>query len=193
MIIWINGAFGVGKTHTSYELCRRIDNSFLFDPEQVGFFLRKNLPQTAQYDDFQQMPLWRRQVLENLLYCEDTNAVTIVPMTLVDDEIFDFIIGGLKQQGADVRHFSLMAGKQTIEKRLARRGDKNAWNYKQVDRCLTSLVKPKYQLHIDTEQYTLDEVVEAIADNIHLPLSKGRLNGLLKRINWLKTTLKNIR
>lgn len=193
MIIWINGAFGVGKTHTSYELCRRIDNSFLFDPEQVGFFLRRNLPHTIQYDDFQQIPLWRRQVLENLMYCEDTNAVTIVPMTLVDDEIFDFIIGGLKQQGADVRHFSLMASKQTIEKRLARRGDKNAWNFKQVDRCLTSLVKPKYHLHIDTERYTLDEVVEAIADNIHLSLSKGRLNGIFKRINWLKTTIKNIR
>lgn len=44
MIIWINGAFGVGKSHTSYELVRRLRNAFLFDPEQVGFFLRKYLP-----------------------------------------------------------------------------------------------------------------------------------------------------
>jgi 2-phosphoglycerate kinase len=44
MIIWINGAFGVGKSHTSAELVRRLDNTFLFDPEKVGFFLRKHLP-----------------------------------------------------------------------------------------------------------------------------------------------------
>ncbi|WP_343745683.1 tunicamycin resistance protein [Chitinophaga sp.] len=193
MIIWINGAFGVGKTHTSYELCRRIDNGFLFDPEKVGYFLRENLPRAKEYDDFQYLPLWRRQVLENLIYCEEKQVITIVPMTIIDDEIFDFIIGGLRRQGVDVRHFSLMAGKETIEKRLTRRGDKNAWNFKQVDRCLSALIKPKYNMHIDTDKYSIDEVVELIADNVQLTLSTGRLKGVLKGINRIRTTLKNIR
>lgn len=57
MIIWINGAFGVGKSHTAYKLTRRIDNAFLFDPETVGFFLRDKLPGTARFDDFQYIPL----------------------------------------------------------------------------------------------------------------------------------------
>src|SRR6218665_2609279 len=124
MIIWINGAFGVGKSHTSYELVRRAQNTFLFDPERVGFFLRKYLPATNQYDDFQNLPLWRVQVLEDLLYCEKQGVVTIVPMTIVDDEIFDFIIGGLKANGVEVRHFALLATKATVEKRLIKRGDR---------------------------------------------------------------------
>lgn len=118
MIIWINGAFGVGKSHTSAELVRRLDNTFLFDPETVGFFLRKYLPNMNQFDDFQKSPLWRKQVLDNLLYCDQQNVITVVPMTIVDDEIFDFIIDGLKKNGINVLHFSLIANKHIIEKRL---------------------------------------------------------------------------
>ena len=193
MIIWINGAFGVGKSHTSYELVRRIDNTFLFDPEMVGFFLRKVLSENIQYEDFQNIPLWRKQVLENLLFCEQNNIITVVPMTIVDDAIFDFIVGGLRQSGIDVKHFSLVASKGTIEKRLKRRGDKNAWNFKQVDRCLASLSKSKYNIQIDTDKHTLDEVVEIIADKTQLKLSKNRLDWVSKRVNWLKVSLKNIR
>ena len=39
MIIWVNGAFGVGKTQTSNELHRRIQNSFFFDAETAGYFI----------------------------------------------------------------------------------------------------------------------------------------------------------
>lgn len=46
MILWINGAFGSGKTQTAYELNKRIPNSFVFDPEETGFFLRSNLPES---------------------------------------------------------------------------------------------------------------------------------------------------
>lgn len=172
MIIWINGAFGVGKSHTADELVRRLHNTFLFDPEQVGFFLNKYLPNADQFDDFQKNPLWRQQVLEDLLFCEQQNVITIVPMTVVDDDIFDFIIGGIKEKGIDIRHFTLMASKATIEKRLIRRGDKNAWNFKQIDRCLSALTRTKYSIHIDTEANKLDEVVELIAKET------GQLAGL---------------
>lgn len=40
MIIWINGAFGSGKTNTAYELKRRIPNAFVYDPEEAGFLVR---------------------------------------------------------------------------------------------------------------------------------------------------------
>ena len=91
MIVWINGAFGVGKTHTSYELLRRTENTFLFDPEKVGFFLRKFVYKSDQYEDFQNHPLWRKQVLDNLIFCDQQNVITIVPMTIVEDEIFDYV------------------------------------------------------------------------------------------------------
>lgn len=36
MIIWINGAFGSGKTQTAYELCRRMRGAYVYDPENAG-------------------------------------------------------------------------------------------------------------------------------------------------------------
>lgn len=47
MIIWINGAFGSGKTQTAYELHRRLDGSYVYDPENAGYFIRENLPSAS--------------------------------------------------------------------------------------------------------------------------------------------------
>jgi adenylylsulfate kinase-like enzyme len=33
MIVWINGAFGAGKTQTAYQLKRRIDRAVVVDLE----------------------------------------------------------------------------------------------------------------------------------------------------------------
>ena len=41
MIIWINGAFGSGKTQTAFELHRRIPNLYVYDPENIGSFIKK--------------------------------------------------------------------------------------------------------------------------------------------------------
>ncbi|UUZ79056.1 hypothetical protein LJK88_27920 [Paenibacillus sp. P26] len=59
MILWINGAFGSGKTQTAYELHRRIPGSFVYDPENAGYFIQRNMPRAARKDDFQHYPLWR--------------------------------------------------------------------------------------------------------------------------------------
>jgi len=40
VIIWLNGAFGCGKTTTASELSVVIPGSRLFDPETVGYMLR---------------------------------------------------------------------------------------------------------------------------------------------------------
>ena len=39
MIIWINGAFGSGKTQAAYELCRRMRGAYVYDPENAGCFI----------------------------------------------------------------------------------------------------------------------------------------------------------
>lgn len=51
MIIQVNDAFGVGKTQTCNELHRRIQNSFFFDAENAGYFIRDNLPEEIVKDD----------------------------------------------------------------------------------------------------------------------------------------------
>ena len=32
MIIWLNGAFGAGKTQTAWELRRRMADAYVYDP-----------------------------------------------------------------------------------------------------------------------------------------------------------------
>ena len=51
MIIWLNGAFGSGKTQTAFELQRRLPNAYVFDPENAGYFIRKNVPVSLSADD----------------------------------------------------------------------------------------------------------------------------------------------
>ena len=66
MILWINGAFSAGMTTTAYEILRRIPHSFIYDPENIGYFIRKNAPTTFRKDDFQDIPLWRTMNFEML-------------------------------------------------------------------------------------------------------------------------------
>ena len=60
MIIWINGAFGSGKTTIANLLNDKLSNSYLYDPENVGYFLWQNEPEEIKIrEDFQREPLWR--------------------------------------------------------------------------------------------------------------------------------------
>jgi hypothetical protein len=62
MIIWLNGAFGAGKTTTADHLCERLPDSRVFDPETVGIMLRPNLIDRP-VTDFQHWPPWRPLVV----------------------------------------------------------------------------------------------------------------------------------
>ena len=66
MIIWINGAFGSGKTQTAFELQRRLKKSYVYDPEKMGFALRSMIPREIAEDDFQHYPLWREFTASSL-------------------------------------------------------------------------------------------------------------------------------
>ena len=65
MIIWINGAFGAGKTTLAEELSRRLPEAVLFDPEYVGYLLRHWVP--VPTGDFQDLPSWRELVIATAL------------------------------------------------------------------------------------------------------------------------------
>lgn len=62
MIIWLNGAFGAGKTATATELLPLVPNTRLFDPETVGYMLRPHLTDHP-VSDFQDWPPWRPLVV----------------------------------------------------------------------------------------------------------------------------------
>jgi hypothetical protein len=63
--VWINGPFGGGKTQTSHEIQRRLPDSVICDPEEVGFGLLRMTPSPLRHD-FQDQPSWRQGVFEVL-------------------------------------------------------------------------------------------------------------------------------
>ena len=148
MIIWINGAFGSGKTNTSYELNRRIENSYVYDPEEVGYFIRSNIPKNLKLNDFQDFSVWREFNYRMLEYMSiHYQGTIIVPMTITSELYYNEILGKLREKGIYVKHYTLMAEKQTLIKRLRKRGDgKNSWPAKQINRCIESLSNPTFKI-----------------------------------------------
>lgn len=186
MILWINGAFGSGKTQTANELHCRLAHSFLYDPENVGYWLRKNEPKQMQKSNFQDEPLWRSVNRDMLLaIARQFDGTIIVPMTLINKGYYDEIIGALRREGVDVRHFVLGAGEETIRKRLQKRGEgKHSWAAAQIPACLAALDSGDFENCIDTEALTVAQVAEEIANLLALPLlpRKGRLQQAAQRV-----------
>jgi broad-specificity NMP kinase len=195
MIIWINGAFGCGKTQTAFELHRRIPNSYVYDPENAGFFIRKNLPKEIHTGDFQDYQMWREFNYSMLKHLSDQyDGTIIVPMTVVSSLYFDEIVGRLRNDGIIINHFVLSASMQTLLKRLRSRGDgKDSWAAKQMERCIEGLSNKNFEYHIDTENMTIEAVAEriaSIAEITLLPQSRGRLKKIYNRV---KTQLQHVR
>ncbi|MFF2901535.1 NUDIX domain-containing protein [Streptomyces sp. NPDC057966] len=124
MIVWINGAFGVGKTSAARELIDLIPNSTFYDPELIGAELRQMLPQKrlAEVTDFQDLPIWRRLVVDTAAaLLAEVSGVLVVPMTLLRQEYRDEIFGGLASRRIAVRHVLLSSEETILRKRIADR------------------------------------------------------------------------
>lgn len=172
MIVWINGAFGSGKTTAAIQLQQRLPNAFLYDPEQVGFFIRDNLPKDMQLPDFQRHPEWRAFNVEMLAkIARSYDGVIVVPMTIVDRLYYDEIIGALQRDGIRVDHYILHADKRTLNKRLNQRFEWfNSWGKAQIDRCLYAFHHDITHDKIETNHLTVEQVVEEIAEGSGLTL-----------------------
>jgi tRNA uridine 5-carbamoylmethylation protein Kti12 len=173
MIIMINGAFGSGKTSAAKMLHPVIRNSIIYDPEEIGYMVRKIIPEEfrleeEQTDDFQDIELWRILTVKvaqeiKLKY----NKHLIVPMTIYKSENFDYICNGFRNIDNDIFHFCLIASEETIQKRLTIRGDTfGGWTYQQTRKCVNVLNDIKFQEHIITDSLETNEVIDIILSRI---------------------------
>ena len=120
MIIWINGAFGAGKTTLAEELSTRLPEAVLYDPEYVGYLLRHFVP--VPTGDFQDLPSWRELVVATALSLRRHHASTlIVPMTLINDDYLAEILGGLRAGGAEILHVFLDLDPAVLRQRITDR------------------------------------------------------------------------
>jgi hypothetical protein len=120
VIVWINGAFGAGKTTLADELGGHLPDAVLFDPEYVGYILRRWVP--VPTGDFQDLPSWRELVIATAVSLRKHHAATlIVPMTLVNDDYLAEILGGLRAQGEEILHVFLDLDPAALRQRITER------------------------------------------------------------------------
>ncbi|MFC7307870.1 NUDIX domain-containing protein [Streptomyces monticola] len=185
MIVWINGAFGAGKTAAARELIELIPNSTLFDPEIIGGGLRHLLPQKHldEVGDYQDLPIWRRLVVETAAaLLAEVGGVLVVPMTLLRQEYRDEIFGGLASRRVVVRHLLLAPAETILRERIAGRAAHEdgaedgpdgqlrlrQWAYDHIDPYRAALAGwLTADAHVvDTSTLTPYETAERIADAV---------------------------
>lgn len=105
-VVWINGAFGAGKTTTARLLAQSIPGSVILDPEEIGSMLRPVLQPVAPVRDFQEWAAWRELVAATINAVidelpEDGPRLVIVPQTITSEAHWSQIRRAL-QPGVEV-------------------------------------------------------------------------------------------
>ncbi|MEU9095137.1 NUDIX domain-containing protein [Streptomyces sp. NPDC048428] len=186
MIVWINGAFGAGKTSAARELIDLIPNSTFYDPELTGTGLGSLLPQKkfAEVTDFQDLPIWRRLVVDTAAaLLAEVGGVLVVPMTLLRQEYRDEIFGGLASRRIAVRHVLLSPEETILRQRIAHRAEfpdgpgtvdgpgrvdgTGQWAYDRIEPYRSALGWITRDAHtIDNSALTPRETAERIAEAV---------------------------
>ncbi|GAT81709.1 TmrB [Streptomyces sp. F-3] len=208
MLLWINGPFGGGKTQTAYEIRRRLPGSVVCDPEHIGFGLHRTLPPGLR-GDFRELVSWRQGVVEVLdLALGRHKGAVIAPMTVTDSGHFAETVGRLRELGHDVRHFTLLAERGTVLRRLRERGlghllariagrgtgpGRESWAVRQLDHCLERLREPEFAEHLWTDHATVPETADRIAALAGLTLRPGTGGPLRTRLRQAGVGLRHIR
>ncbi|MFP7296847.1 AAA family ATPase [Neobacillus niacini] len=173
MIIMINGAFGVGKTSVANELQKSMNNSMIFDPEEIGYMLRNIITEDIAHpsektDNFQDYQLWKVFVVNIANHLINTyGKILIVPMTIIDKRYFEYIFNGFKEIDERTFHFCLTAKEETIYERLRKRGEPEGnWCFQQTKKCMDGYNDRCFEQFIDTDNVSVNEIVKIIDEKV---------------------------
>ena len=142
MIVWLNGAFGMGKTSTANAIAERSASRLrIFDPEWVGFMLRANL-EDLPFDDFQDLPPWRSLVPRVAFEITSlTNDDLLAVQTVLVESYWTEIRSGFERLGTDVVHVVLDCDEDALRARIADdvvEAGAAEWRLNHVDRFLSA-------------------------------------------------------
>jgi AAA domain len=118
MILWLNGAFGVGKTTTARSIQAARPGWRLFDPEIVGSLLMAHL-HDQPIGDFQDLPAWRSlvpRVAHEL--ATHTGADLIAVQTVLVEDFWVELATGAAKLGLDVCHVFLDCAEPALRERI---------------------------------------------------------------------------
>jgi hypothetical protein len=197
VLVWINGPCGVGKKTTAAELNRRLPGSVVCAPGAVGMAMLRMLPPPVR-PRWQEIPAWRHSVRELLrLTLAGHDGPVIAPGTLIDDGHFQEIIGGLRDDGVDVRHFALLAEPATVVRRLRTRSlglepRTQPWQTEVLDGWLAQLSRPEFAKHVHTDHKTIAQVADVIAGSAGLTIAPSTDGPVRSWLHRYATTARHI-
>lgn len=176
MIVWVNGAFGAGKTTLAEELSARLPDAVLFDPEYVGYMLRHWV--AVPTGDFQDLPSWRELVVATALSLRRHHAGTLIaPMTLINEDYLTEILGGLRAGGEDILHVFLDLDPAVLRQRITDRvlvpddpeHDQQAREFclRNLDRAIAAATRmPPGTLLLRSDKQTPEELADEVMSRL---------------------------
>lgn len=167
MIIWISGAYGVGKSTLAEALAGKMENAFIFDAEEVGNAVRENYPDHPYGYIFEDYPLWGEfcyRLLKDLH--EKFHKDLLVPMTLVRRESYG-IIEKLIRDGIETKFVILEASWQSVHDRILARGEtEGCWCMEHIEMARESSRLLPGGIHISTDDRTVEELTEIVLEKV---------------------------
>ncbi len=168
MIIWISGAYGVGKSALAEALVDKIENAMIFDAEEVGNAVRENYPDEPYGVIYEDYPLWcdfNYMLLKDIH--EKFQRNILVPMTLVRQNSYSKIIQKLKDDNIDTKLIILEGTHQCIHDRILARGeDEECWCMENIDMSSSASKAITGGYHIFTDDKSVDELVSIVLEYI---------------------------
>lgn len=162
MIIWLGGAYGVGKSTLAEAMAAKMENALIFDAEEVGNAVRENYPNCPYGYIFEDYPLWGEfcyMLLKDIH--EKFHKDILVPMTLLREESYG-IIQKLNRDGIKTHLVILEASYQTVRDRILTRGEEEGcWCMENIELARSgSAALPG--MHIQTDGRTVEELCDAV-------------------------------
>jgi 2-phosphoglycerate kinase len=167
VIVYLNGAFGVGKTTVAKLLIAELPAAVLFDPESVGTILSETLSRIDPKDDFQAYSSWTVLVDAFLreLRASYPHACIVVPMSLLNDEIREDVRRRMREIDRAFFAFTLIAQREELRRRILQRPLKETsreWCLQHIEYAPAISGLDDGSIVIDTTELTPQEVAASI-------------------------------
>lgn len=169
MIIWISGAYGVGKSTLAESLANKLDDTLIFDAEEVGNAVRGNYPDCPYGYIFEGYPLWCEFCYKLLTDIHNSfHKNILVPMTLVRRESYTAIIERLVKSGIETHLIILEASHQIIHDRILARGeDEGCWCMENIEMSRINSRTLPGGIHINTDNISPDKLSDIVLSELN--------------------------
>lgn len=169
MIIWISGAYGVGKSTLAEAMAAQMENALIFDAEEVGNAVRGNYPNCPYGYIFEDYPLWAEFCFRLLRDIHNSFQKDIlVPMTLLREKSYG-IIKRLRDEGIKTELVILEAERQTIHDRILMRGeDEGCWCMENIEPAMTGCAALP-GVHIPTDDVAVEALAQCVFERLNIP------------------------